>query len=130
LEIESKKLNCTSIQLTVIDSPSWPELNQAWSNRDCQFYTWSNGTQTLQIIHQEKGFHIASFCGKHDTTVIISEVGGKRYDICPNIAKSDADFSQVTAVILDGTIGLVPTPDDCLGITLASILKKKKGLIL
>ena len=123
-EIESKGLSVDATKFSVIESPAFSDFESYGKS----FYTWSDGTNTLQLIKWEQKSYIPALCGKHDTTFQISLVGGSSFCLlCKEILEKDADFSQITAVLLNEDIKPAGTPDDCLSISLNKIFNAKNN---
>ncbi|GAI26618.1 unnamed protein product, partial [marine sediment metagenome] len=97
-EIRSKGLEFDSTKFSVVQSPVFSDFK----NHGNSFYTWSDGTNTLQVIKWEQKSYIPALCGKHDTTFQISivGVGDSSFYLCGEILEKEADFSQVTALLL------------------------------
>lgn len=122
-EIQSKGLKVDSSNISIISSPVFSDFK----NKENNFYTWSNGTSTLQIIKWERKSYIPALCGKHDATFIISVIGGSAFYSCGEILAKNADFSQITAMLLYDNIKPIGTPDDCLKISLNKIFVSKNN---
>lgn len=130
-EIVATSYTLSEMQNKGIDSSHWSSISSPafsdFKNNGNNFYTWSNGTTTLQVIKWEEKSYIPALCGKHDTTFLISVVGGSAFYLCGEILAKDADFSQITAMLLYDNIKPMSTPDDCLRISLNNIFVSKNN---
>lgn len=121
LEIQNKGLEVDSTRFQVIQSPSFSDF------KDCgnSLYTWSDGTNTLQVIKWNQKSYIPALCEKHDAIFQISIVGGSSFYLCKEILEKEADFSQITTLLLHDDVKPISTPDDCLSTSLNSIFNSK-----
>jgi len=114
-QIQNKGLKVDSTSVSVIETPIFSDFKDNGND----FYTWTDGTKILQIYKYKQKSYITAVCGRHDTAAQLSLVGS---DICVNICNEvlmdNADFSQITGLILNEDVKPLGTPDKCLNITL------------
>jgi len=122
-EIQNKGLKIDSSNVSIISSPVFSDFENKGNN----FHTWSNGTTTLQIIRWKEKSYIPAVCRKHDAAFLISVIGGSAFYFCEEILAKNADFSQITAMLLFDNLKPIGTPDDCLGISLNKIFVSKNN---
>jgi len=132
LEIQNKGLKIDSSCVSIISSPVFSDFKLEFRNSDISFYIWSNSTKTLQLIKYENKSYIPALCGKHDSAFQISIIGEHLFNqpsffLCKEILDKDADFSQITALLLYDDIKPMDTPDDCLSISLNKIFHLKNN---
>lgn len=116
-EIESKRLSIdsSSSDIEIIQAPSFCDFS-----RKSNIYHWSNEATELQLI-ECPNFHFKALCGKHNAAYQLSIIGGESFFICESIVKSNADFSQITAVTLHDNLIPLSSRDLCLQKTITSV---------
>lgn len=116
LQVEEKGLKIDSTNVSIIEAPVFSDF----INKGNGFFTWGDGTKILQLIRYQYKSYVPAICGRHDATAQLSLVGSNIcVAICNGIFTDNADFSQLTGLILSSN-SLRPfgTPDKCLNITL------------
>jgi hypothetical protein len=122
LEIQNKGLRIDSTSVSVVESPAFSNFE----NKGNVFSTWSDGTKILQLVQYKQKSYIPAVCGKHDTTAQLSLVGSNIcVNICNKVLEDNADFSQVTSLILNNNVKPFGTGDKCLNTTLNKIFNLK-----
>lgn len=79
------------------------------------YYIWSDSDNTLQLIRFEEKRRISATCTRHYAVGQLTTMGeGNPIFICEKVFQSDADFSQVTAMMLYDNVRHRGTGDKCL----------------